>query len=71
MVLTTGQTYFYILCQTALIGYVCHLIFNIIRIKMINDGPCKKLKETQKEITEVRRLAMLAYQKASVKNGGQ
>lgn len=47
MVLTSGQTYFFILCMTIAVIYTVNWICTIIKIKTINNGPCKKLKQLE------------------------
>jgi hypothetical protein len=72
MVLTTGQTYFYILCQTVFAITVFKLVHDLIRIRMISRGSsCKELSVLKKEVTEARRLAIMAYNRAAKKDGGQ
>lgn len=63
MVLSNGQTYFYIFCQWAVIGYIVKVTSEIIRMYLVNKAPCKGLRDLQKELNLVRRLALVAYQK--------
>lgn len=66
MVLTSGQTYFFILCQTVFAVIVFKLVHDLIRIRRINHGSsCKALGELRKEVYETRRLALIAYNKAA------
>ena len=77
MVLTNGQTYFFIFCQAAVACFAINLIFNAYRMYMMSAGPCRALrseaKRLEKEIASVRRLALIAYnrtQKEEPKNAG-
>lgn len=64
MTLTNGQTYFFILCVTALVAFVANWLFTIVKIHIVNGSiPCSGLSKLQKEVSDVRRLAMAAYQK--------
>lgn len=47
MVLTSGQTYFYILCGTATVIYTVNWICTLIKIKLVNNSPCKRLKQLE------------------------
>lgn len=72
MVLTAGQTYFYILCQTIVAVVAIKIVHDLIRIRMISHGSsCKALEALKKEMTETRRLAVMAYNRAAKKDGGQ
>lgn len=72
MVLTSGQTYFFILCQTVFAIVVCKAIYNLTRIRMISGGhTCKALEALRREVSDARRLALIAYNKAAKKDGGQ
>lgn len=68
MVLTTGQTYFYILCQAVVAVVICNMIHSLLRIRMLHRGTaCKALDAIKKEVSDTRRLALLAYNKAAKK----
>ena len=47
MVLTSGQAYFCILCITVTAIHTVNWICTLIKIKLINNSPCKKLKNLE------------------------
>ena len=49
--MTTGLTYFFIICATVVIIYSVHEICRLIRQRMLMLGPCKSLKTLKKEVT--------------------
>lgn len=77
MILTSGQTYFFIFCQALVACFLIYIIYNAYRVYMMSAGPCRALrseaKRLEKEISSVRRLALIAYnrtQKEEHKNAG-
>lgn len=67
MVLSNGQTYFYILCQWFVIGYVVKVTSELIRMYLVNKAPCRGLRDLENEVKTVRRLALVAYQRTLAK----
>lgn len=77
MILTSGQTYFFIFCQALVACFLIYIIYNAYRMYTMSAGPCKALrsetKRLEKEISSVRRLALIAYNrthKEEQKNAG-
>lgn len=68
-----GTTYFFtaILLGPFLFIYFLVWLKEVIRIKTVINGPCKALKKEVKridtEIASLRRIALLAYQKSTLK----
>lgn len=55
MVLTSGQTYFFIFCCTAVLITLIQGIVTIIKIRKIN-SPCSELRKVQEEVIFLRNI---------------
>lgn len=54
MLLTSGQTYFCIFCVAATAIYTIGWVCVLIKIHLINNGPCKKLKTLEQAYLHLR-----------------
>lgn len=52
--MTTGLTYFFIICVTVITLYATHEICQLIRQKMMMSGPCKALTKLKKDVLTLR-----------------
>lgn len=62
--MTTGSIFIICLTVIVLVVYITHVVRGLIRLQMINNPPIEQIKAFKKDLVDIRRLAMAAYQKA-------